>query len=51
MCGHSWVKMNDISVCKKCGLTLLPNGKVMFDRKFPDYLKRKKVKRKNERTK
>lgn len=35
MCGHLWIEINDIRVCKRCGMTIsLIDGKVMFDRKF-----------------
>ncbi len=36
MCKHRWVGVNNVSVCKRCGLTLdRKTGKfIMFDRDF-----------------
>lgn len=34
-CPHvNKVKINDVTVCTKCGLTFLPGGKVVFDRRL-----------------
>ena len=43
MCAHDWRFINDVKVCLKCGLTIA-NGKVIFDRKLPNYKKPKKRK-------
>ena len=32
MCAHDMVKVNDVKVCRKCGLTLCPDGRVLFDK-------------------
>lgn len=45
MCRHSWIKVNDVSVCKYCGLTFSFDGKVMFDRRFADVSKKAGKKR------
>lgn len=36
MCSHLWVDVNDVRVCRRCGLTIRKaDGKfVMFDREF-----------------
>lgn len=39
MCNHQWKKINDIKVCTRCGLTITYDGKIMFDRKLPNYRK------------
>jgi hypothetical protein len=43
MCSHEWKKVNDVQVCIRCGLTRMPDGRMLFDRKLPNY-KSKKVK-------
>lgn len=46
-CKHTAITVGTLRVCSKCGMTLLDNGKVFFDRKLPDYKpKRKKGKKK-----
>lgn len=50
MCRHQFIKINDVSVCKLCGLTLSYDGKVMFDRNLPNIGNRKK-RRKNKNAK
>ena len=37
MCPHIWIKINDVTVCKRCGLTRLADGRVFFDRKIVNY--------------
>lgn len=45
-CTHTnTIKVNDVKVCLKCGLTLTHDGKVLFDRKIPNYNSKKKKKR------
>ena len=34
MCRHDMLKMNDVKICRKCGLTVCPNGQVFFDREL-----------------
>lgn len=47
MCTHgNTVKINDVRVCLKCGLTLTPDNKVIFDRKLPNYKNKKRKRRK-----
>lgn len=52
MCKHNWVKVNDICVCSRCGMTRLESGKILlFDRRLPNYKpKKRKVRRKNHET-
>ena len=45
MCSHNWLKVNSVSVCTRCGLTRLANGAIIFDRKFPNYKKKKRKKK------
>ena len=52
MCSHgNTVTQNDVKVCLDCGLTLLPNGKIMFDKEITGYRpkKKKQKKKKNRR--
>ena len=47
VCNHiNTVKYNDVRVCLDCGLTLLPNGKIMFDKEITGYQPKKKKKKK-----
>ena len=46
MCKHQWQKINDVNVCLNCGMTITPDGKIMFDRKIANY---KHKKRKNKK--
>ena len=47
MCNHgNTVKINDVRVCLKCGLTITNDGKVIFDRKLPNYKSKKRNKKK-----
>lgn len=35
MCRHIWKTINDVRVCRRCGLTVrLPGGQVLFDRRL-----------------
>lgn len=46
MCSHSNTKkINGVKVCLNCGLTILPNGQIFFDRKLPNYRPKKNKKR------
>nr|DAD87176.1 MAG TPA: hypothetical protein [Siphoviridae sp. ctM4P7] len=45
MCRHEMIKVNDIKVCKKCGLTVLKDGRLFFDKQFVRQMQRKKVKK------
>lgn len=51
MCGHQWVKHEDVKVCILCGVTVTFDGKLVFDRRLPGVLarvakpKRRRVKR------
>jgi hypothetical protein len=45
MCNHIWQKVNDVFVCSRCGLTRTTSGKIIFDRKLPNYKKKRKRKR------
>lgn len=37
MCKHEFVKVNNVVVCKRCGVTRTEDGKIIFDRKLPSY--------------
>lgn len=45
MCNHDFAKINDVSVCRKCGLTRTYDGKIFFDKKLTN---RKQKKRRKE---
>ncbi len=45
-CKHTAVNVGTCRVCTKCGMTLLDNGKVFFDRKLRNYVMKKKGKKK-----
>lgn len=45
MCSHTWQKINDVTVCQKCGLTRTADGKIIFDRKLPNYKKKRRKKK------
>ena len=46
MCSHTNTqKINDVKVCLSCGMTILPNGKIIFDRKIVNYNPKKKRKK------
>ncbi len=46
MCSHEWRQINDVSVCTRCGLTRTKSGKIIFDRKLPNYRHKKRGKKK-----
>lgn len=46
MCSHSWYKVNDVTICAKCGVTLTFDGKLLFDRKIVNYKSKRKAKKK-----
>lgn len=50
-CGHQWAKINDLSVCYKCGIVQLYNGKIIFDRNFINENKRVKNRKNIKRVK
>ena len=45
MCRHEWLRINDVRVCKRCGVTLTPDNKVLFDRKLVNPKKKGKKKK------
>lgn len=46
MCNHANTKkINGVKVCLNCGLTITPDGRVLFDRALPNYTKKRKAKR------
>ena len=47
MCSHNLVKINDMRICTRCGMTVLPNGMVIFDRNLPNYKGKRKKRGKN----
>ena len=44
MCSHIWLKINDFTVCSKCGLTRTFDGKIIFDRNIAGYKLKKRRK-------
>lgn len=47
MCPHNWIKVDEVTVCTRCGLTRLADGRILFDRKLPNY--KQKPKRKGKK--
>ena len=47
MCKHQFVKINDVSVCKLCGLTFSFDGKILFDRAITNINTKKRRKKRN----
>ena len=46
MCSHgNTVKINDVRVCLKCGMTITNNGKIIFDKKIAGYRPARKVRK------
>ena len=46
MCTHTNTrKINDVKVCLNCGMTILPNGKITFDRNITNYNPKKQKKK------
>lgn len=46
MCSHNFLKVNDVRVCTRCGLTFRnTDGKVMFDRDIANIAKQGRKKR------
>lgn len=45
MCGHQWKRINDTWVCIRCGLTRTYDGRILFDRKLPNYKSKKRKKK------
>lgn len=37
ICRHEFIKVNEVIVCKRCGLTRTEDGKIMFDKKIVNY--------------
>lgn len=49
MCTHgNTQKINGFRVCMNCGLTVLPDGRIMFDKKICNYKPRKRKKAVNK---
>lgn len=47
MCGHGNTrKIGEVKVCLNCGMTVLPNGQIYFDKGLLNYKSKKKKKRK-----
>ena len=34
MCSHDMIRVNDVKICRRCGLTICPNGQVFFDKEL-----------------
>lgn len=47
MCSHKMVNVGGVKVCLKCGMTVLSDGSIYFDRKLPNY--KSKRRRKDEK--
>lgn len=45
MCSHNWQRFGEVWACLNCGLTKMPDGKIIFDRKLPNYKPKKNKKR------
>ncbi len=46
MCSHINSKtINDVKVCFDCGLTIMPDGKIMFDKNIIKYKNKNKNKK------
>lgn len=46
MCNHAnRKKLGEVYVCLNCGLTILPDGRIFFDKKLPNYKPKKNKKR------
>lgn len=44
-CKHeNTVKINDVKVCLKCGMTLTMDGKILFDKEIVNYTSKKRKK-------
>lgn len=37
MCKHEFIEMNNTKACIKCGMTVLANGKIIFDKGLVNY--------------
>lgn len=46
MCKHDFVRLNDVSVCVKCGFTVTRDRHVVFDRRLRALLEKKREKSK-----
>lgn len=46
-CTHgNSIRIGECKVCLQCGMTILPNGKVFFDKNIVNYKPKEKKKRK-----
>lgn len=42
ICNHVFVTFKNTKACVKCGMTILPNKKIMFDKKIINYKTKQK---------
>ena len=42
MCKHDFIEMNNTKACIKCGMTVLANGKIIFDKELVNYINKGK---------
>ncbi len=49
ICGHQWVRHEDVRVCLRCGKTLTFDGKCLHDRAFPGAVGRAKHRKRRKR--
>lgn len=45
MCGHDWRVIGSSKVCVRCGLTVLPTGRIFIDKKLVNYLQERRKKK------
>lgn len=50
MCKHQLIQINDVTVCKICGLSFLPGGKVIFDRRLPGIINKQRRRKHRAKT-
>lgn len=48
MCTHFFRRFNDVMVCMRCGLTKLPDGAYMFDKKLINRKEKRNERKKND---
>lgn len=50
MCKHTIIKIEDVTLCTKCGMTTFSDGKIIFDKDILKYInKPENNRRKNKK--
>lgn len=49
MCKHEIIKIEDVKVCLKCGMTTFSDGKVIFDKEILKYIGNKETNRRKKK--